>query len=91
MKRKGYYFVGSNSLKNNAFFINNDYKRYLFSKHKNQDLNFYTDSNIRESRTKAGKLNFLSGQNKLNEIKSCEVIDLKNINKINKSKISNLI
>tara|TARA_B100000035_G_scaffold223469_1_gene192031 strand:- start:4861 stop:5814 length:954 start_codon:yes stop_codon:yes gene_type:complete len=92
MKRKGYYFVGSNSLKNNAFFINNDYKKDIyFPNIKIKDLNFYTDSNIRESRTKAGKLNFLSGQNKLNEIKDCEVIDLKNINKINKSKISNLI
>lgn len=92
MKRKGYYFVGSNSLKNNAFFINNDYKKDIyFPNIKIKDLNFYTDSNIRESRTKAGKLNFLSGQNKLNEIKDCEVIDLKNINKINKSKISDLI
>jgi hypothetical protein len=92
MKRKGYYFVGSNSLKNNAFFINNDYKKDIyFPNIKIKDLNFYTDSNIRESRTKAGKLNFLSGQNKLNEIRDCEVIDLKNINKINKSKISDLI
>ena len=30
MKRKGYYFVGSNSLKNNAFFINNDYKKDIY-------------------------------------------------------------
>ena len=48
MKRKGYYFLGSNILKNNAFFINNDYKRYLFSNIKIKDLNFYTNSNIRK-------------------------------------------
>lgn len=56
-----------------------------------KDLNFYTNSNIRESRTKTGKLNFLSGQNKLNEIKDCEVVNLKNLNNIEKLKISNLI
>ncbi len=92
MKRKGYYFLGSNILKNNAFFINNDYKKDVyFPNIKIKDLNFYTDSNIRESRTKTGKLNFLSGQDKLNEIKDCEVVNLKNLNNIEKLKISNLI
>ncbi len=92
MKRKGYYFIGTNSLKNNAFFINDEYKKEIyFPNIKTKDLNFYTDSNIRESRSKTGKLNFLSGKNKLNEIKDCEVINFKNQDIIGKQKINDLI
>ncbi len=92
MKRKGYYFLGTNTLKNNAFFVNEEYKKEIYFQNiKIKDLNFYTDSNIRESRSKSGKLNFLSGKNKLNEIKECEVINLKNHDKIEKKKIIDLI
>ena len=92
MKRKGYYFLGTNILKNNAFFVNDEYKKEIhFPNIKIKDLNFYTESNIRESRSKSGKLNFLSGKNKLNEIKECEVINLKNHDMIVKKKIIDLI
>ena len=92
MKRKGYYFIGTNTLKNNAFFVNDEYKKDIyFPNIKTKDLNFYTDSNIRESRSKSGKLNFLSGKNKLNEIKDCEVINFKNQDIIGKQKINDLI
>ena len=30
MKLKGYYFVGTNSLRNNAFFVNNEYSKEKF-------------------------------------------------------------
>jgi len=40
-------------------------------------LSYYSDSNIRDSRDKNYKLNYLSGENKLKEIKDCEVINLK--------------
>ena len=36
----------------------------------------YVDSNIRESRDVNGKLSFLSGSKKIEEIKECEVLDL---------------
>ncbi len=92
MKRKGYYFLGTNTLKNNAFFVNDEYKKEIyFPNIKIKDLNFYTDSNIRESRSKSGKLNFLSGKNKLDEIKNCEVINLKNHDLIVKKRIIDLI
>ena len=37
-----------------------------------------SDVNFRESRDKAGRLNFLSGKNKIEEIGECEVVDLSN-------------
>lgn len=79
MKSKGYYFVGVNLQKMNAFFISDQYeKKKYFDKLKIKELKYYTDSNIRDSRDKNYKLNYLSGIKKLNEIKDCEVINLKN-------------
>ena len=43
-----------------------------------KELKYYTDSNIRDSRDENYKLNYLSGNKKLDEIKDCEVINLKN-------------
>ena len=45
--------------------------------------------NFRESRDKSGRLNFLSGKEKIKEIRECEVVDLSNQNKI--AKIKDLI
>ena len=42
------------------------------------DLTKYTTSYIRDSRSIDGKLNYLSGKQKLKEIENCEVIDLSN-------------
>ena len=39
-------------------------------------LNKHVDSQIRESRNKKGRLNYLSGKNRLKEIENCEVVDL---------------
>lgn len=77
MVKKNFYFIGTNSIRNNAFFISNDYpKSEYFDKLKIEDINYYVDSNIRESRDSLGKLNYLSGKKKLKEIYDCEVIDL---------------
>lgn len=77
MKNKNYYFIGSNSSCNNAFFISNDFnKNKYFTNLTVKNLSDYTDSNIRESRDINNKLNFLTGRKKLNEIKNCQVIDL---------------
>ena len=77
MTKKNYYFIGANSVKNNAFFVSNDYPIDQYFKNlKIQDIDYYVDANIRESRDLEGNLNYLSGEKKLREIYDCEVIDL---------------
>lgn len=79
MDIKNYYFIGSNSLKNNAFFVSKDYsKDVYFPNLEVKDLKFYTDSNLQESRDRNGVLNYLKGKDKLIEIQECKVINLKN-------------
>jgi|688.fasta_scaffold35587_2 hypothetical protein len=79
MDTKNYYFIGSNSLKNNAFFVSKDYsKDVYFPNLEVKDLKFYTDSNLQESRDRNGVLNYLKGKDKLIEIQDCKVINLKN-------------
>lgn len=79
MKKKGYYFIGTNSFKNNAFFINMNYKKDIYFKNiqniSDSNLKDFTNSNYRESRDKNGKLNFLSDDKRLDQIKDCEIID----------------
>jgi len=78
MKEKNYLFVGTNLQKMNAFFVSNEFNvNEIFRNLKIKSLNHYTNSNIRDSRDKNYKLNYLSGENKLKEIKDCEVINLK--------------
>ena len=94
MKNKGFYFIGTNTLKNNAFFINEDYplKDYFinFNEIDYLDLETYTDSNFSESRDRSGKLNYLRGKSRLEEIKECEIIDFSDNNGTLK-KIKNII
>ena len=91
MKNKGYYFVGTNLQKMNAFFISEKFKKDdFFEKIIIKDLKFYTDSNIRDSRDKKYNLNFLTGEKTLKEIRDCEVINLENEN-YNLVKIKDLV
>jgi hypothetical protein len=77
MAKKNFYFIGTNSVRNNAFFISNEYPIDKYFKNlKMEDINYYVDSNIRESKDSKGNLNYLSGSKKLKEIYDCEVIDL---------------
>ena len=77
MVKKNYYFIGTNSARNNAFFISNDYPIDKYFKNlKIKDINYYVDSNIRESRDIKGHLNHLSKEKKIKEIYDCEVVDL---------------
>jgi len=91
MTKKNFYFIGTNSVRNNAFFVSNDYPIDQYFKNlKIEDINYYVDSNIRESRDIKGNLNYLSGEKKIKEIYDCEVIDLSsNIEK--KVKIRDII
>ena len=82
MKKKNFYFIGSNNARNNAFFVSNkfDQKKY-FPNIIIQENSFYTESNIRESRTQSNQLSYISGKNRIKKIKDCDVIDLNANNK----------
>jgi hypothetical protein len=91
MKKKNFYFIGTNSIRNNAFFISNNYPIDEYFKNLEiNKLNHYVDSNIRESRDIKNNLNHLYGENKLKEIYDCEVIDV-SLDKEEKVKIKDLI
>ena len=91
MDQKGYYFIGTNLQKINAFFILKEFKKEVFFKNiKIKSLENYTNSNIRDSRDINNNLNFLSGNNKFKEIEDCEVINLKD-NKNELVKLKDLI
>ena len=91
MKKKNFYFIGTNSIRNNAFFVSNDYPIDKYFKNLElNELNDYVDSNIRESRDIKNNLNYLSSESKLKEIYDCEVIDV-SLDKEEKVKIKDLI
>ena len=78
MDKKGYYFIGTNLQKINAFFISKEFKKEEFFKNiEIKSLDNYTDSNIRDSRDRNNNLSYLSGDKKFKEIEECEVINLK--------------
>jgi len=78
MDQKGYYFIGSNLQKINAFFVSKEFiKEEFFKNIEIKNLEYYTSSNIRDSRDKNYNLNYLSGSEKFKEIAECKVINLK--------------
>jgi len=81
MKIRGYYLLGVNRLRNNAFFISNNYsKETYFSNIKKLSMEECTNSLFRESRSLDGNLNYLSVKDRKKQIDDCELIDLsKNI------------
>ena len=78
MHKKGYQFIGSNFLRNNAFFIN---RRYFHKIHLDAigktNLEMFTKAKYRESRDCAGNLIYLNPELNLKTIKKCKVFDLK--------------
>ena len=77
MKRKKYEFVGTNIACHNAFFIlESEVKKLNLTLPDTNDLTKYSTSHLSDSRSVDGKLNYLSGEQKLKEIENCEVIDL---------------
>jgi hypothetical protein len=79
MNKKKYVFVGTNMACHNAFFVlESEVKKLSLTLPDESDLTKYTTSHICESRSIEGKLNYLSGKQKLKEIENCEVIDLSN-------------
>ena len=91
MDKKGYLFVGSNELNNNAFFIQKKYQSKInIDLPDNNNLKKFTISNVRESRDKNGVLNYLRQSERLKIIENCEIIDLSNQKK-EKIKIKDLL
>ena len=77
LDRKGFVFLGTNLFKNNAFFVNSDFKDNLFLEiPNNNELNSFTNASFRESRDINNKLNFIDPKDILNKIKKCKVVDL---------------
>ena len=75
--KKGFVFLGTNLFKNNAFFVNSDFKDNLFLEiPNNNELNSFTNASFRESRDINDKLTFIDPKNILNEIKKCKIVDL---------------
>lgn len=74
MKKKNYFFIGTNSAGNNAFFIEkklwNKARKFIIEKK-------VFVSKFRESRNAKGKLNFLDKKKCLEVIKNKHIIDLK--------------
>ena len=77
MKKKNYVFLGTNLHSINAFFVQKKYLKKINLKiPSSRNINKFSISNIRESRNKKNKLNYLSGDEKINEIRNCNVVDL---------------
>lgn len=76
LSKKGFIFLGSNKVCNNAFFVNKE-KIKKFSIKIPTDLMIYVDSRVRESRDITGSLNFLSGNNRQEVIESMPLVNVK--------------
>jgi hypothetical protein len=72
-RKKGYEFVGSNSAGNNAYFI----KKEKMNGIKPVSLEEgYVESKFRESRDEKGRLNFISGRDRIKIIQNMEIVEL---------------
>jgi hypothetical protein len=90
LEEKGFYLLGVNRLRNNAFFINNDFKKEVYFENiRNFNINEIEDYNFSESRDKNGNLSFLKKKEALSLIKECDLLDLSN-KKNKKIKIKDL-
>lgn len=72
-RAKGYAFVGCNSAGNNAYFVRNDVVGRIPTPSVESG---YRRSRFRESRDQSGRLNFLSGAERVAEISHLTALDL---------------
>jgi hypothetical protein len=77
LKTKGFTFIGSNGLKNNAFFVLNEFSNLISLNKPNQNLLEYTNAKYREGRDINNNLTYHNPLDVINIIKNCEIIDLK--------------
>lgn len=77
MKEKNFVFIGTDLHRVNAFFVLKKYiKKIKLNIPKDKDLKKFTNSNIRESRSRKKSLTYLSGQKKIEIIGNCTVVDV---------------
>jgi len=74
LNKKGYTLVGTGMTGNNAYFVRNDLMSERLSALAKNTINF--NGYCRESRDKNGKLNFLRGEDRANEIKGLPVLNV---------------
>ena len=74
LEEKGYTLVGTGITGGNAYFVRNDLMTEKLSKLAKNSLNF--NGHCRESRDIDGNLNFLRGEDRLNEIKGLPVLNV---------------
>ena len=81
LDERGYVYIGNNMQNSNAFFVKKELAEKYLPNLLNNILPFES-SRFRESRDKDGKLNFLSGEDRINEIKELELVDLRTNTKV---------
>jgi len=83
MRKKKFIFLGTNSFKNNAFFVSNDYEKNFENilPTKTLDLDKFVNHKFMESRNNKKELTYLNNYKQLQEIKNCEIINLEKSNK----------
>jgi hypothetical protein len=72
-RKKGYALVGSNSAGNNAFFVRRDKLNGLRELAAEEA---WVESQFRESRDRSGRLTYLNGKARLDEIRAMTVVDV---------------
>ena len=87
-KEKGYDYVGCNSNGNNAYFIKASKMNDAISAVSLEEG--YVESKFRESRDKAGKLNYISGGKRLHEIRDMTVYDTEQNKEVKIKELFNL-
>jgi hypothetical protein len=75
LEKKGFVFVGTNRVGNNAFFVTKEIANQIPTRI-SEDYSVYTDWRIRETRTKSGALNFVTGYDRVNMMKDQRLIDV---------------
>jgi hypothetical protein len=78
-RKKGYEFVGSNSAGNNAYFIKKEKLKGIKTISLEEG---YVESKFRESCDETGRLNFISGRDRIKIIRDMEMVDLEKNEKI---------
>ena len=76
LKKKGFTFVGTNRVGNNAFFVSSGDAGLIPFQPNPLDASFY-DWRIRESRDSAGNLSFLTGSARQSAIGNMPLVDLR--------------
>jgi hypothetical protein len=75
LEKKGFAFVGTNRVGNNAFFVSKDIVNLIPTKI-SQDYSVYTDWRVRETRAKSGVLNFVTGYDRVITMMDQKLIDI---------------